>query len=165
MLASAARVGHDPNDILNHLRELILTQTYPNMAIALLSGGGIENFNTVPAAMVEMLAQSFQNKLIVFANWPNNTYAKFGDLMAYGNFLISSKIDNNIIQYLRVISKKGRDLTFINPWPDQILRIYRNGTDSGILAGNEITISTVHNEMIHMAPNGTIYNDILLQML
>jgi len=112
----------------------------------------------------EMLAQSFQNKIRLFSDWPANTYAKFGDLAAYGGFLVSSDIEKNAVQYVRIVSNKGRNCTFVNPWPGQTLRVYRNGIDSGTVSGGEITLVTAVNETIHVAPDGTSYNEILARM-
>lgn len=160
---AAARVGHDPNAILNNLRSWVTSHTYPNLHTH-AGGGGIENLNTVPAAICEMLMQSFQHKIRVFANWPSGVDAKFGDLRAYGAFLVSSEKKSNAVRYMRVISEKGRSFTFVNPWPGQTLRIYRNGSDAGTLSGSEITIPTSVNETIHIAPNGTSYSSILSMM-
>jgi alpha-L-fucosidase 2 len=160
---AAARVGYNPATILTQLNSWVSNNTYPNLHIH-TGGGGIENLNTVPATLCEMLVQSFQNKIRLFANWPQNTYAKFGDLAAYGGFLVSSDIENNIVQYMRVQSNAGRSLTFVNPWPGQTLRLYRNGNDSGTLTGSEITISTSLSETTHLAVNGTPLSVILARM-
>jgi hypothetical protein len=127
-------------------------------------GGGIENFNTVPSTICEMFIQSFQNKLRLFPDWPVSTYAKFGDLLTYGGFLVSSDMEKNAVQYVRIISTMGRSCTFVNPWTGQALRIYRNGIDSGTVTGSEITLATSVNETIHIAPDGTSYGEILARM-
>ncbi|HUI92213.1 MAG TPA: hypothetical protein VLX68_08200 [Chitinivibrionales bacterium] len=160
---AAARVGYDPATILTQLDSWIAGHTYPNLHIH-TGGGGLENFNTVPSTVCEMLAQSFQNKIRLFSDWPANTYAKFGDLAAYGGFLVSSDIEKNAVQYVRIVSNKGRNCTFVNPWPGQTLRVYRNGIDSGTVSGGEITLVTAVNETIHVAPDGTSYNEILARM-
>ncbi|MBM7566404.1 glycosyl hydrolase family 95 catalytic domain-containing protein [Paenibacillus sacheonensis] len=162
--ASAARAGYDPDEILNRLTELIRTRTYPNMTFAMLHGGGIENCNTVPAVLVEMLAQSFQNKLIVFANWPRQANAKFGDLMAYGHFLVSSRIAEGGIQYVRIRSMNGSVLTVMNPWEERTVRLYRDGNDAGMLTGKEFSLPTAVSEVIHMAPDGVSYDEIMERM-
>jgi hypothetical protein len=160
---AAARVGYDPNTILTQLSSWISNNAYPNMHIH-TGGGGVENFNTVPSTICEMLIQSFQNKIRLFADWPSGTYAKFGDLLTYGGFLVSSDIEKNVVQYVGIISTMGRSCTFVNPWTGQTLRIYRNGIDSGTVTGNEITLTTSVNETIHIAPNGTSYSEILARM-
>ena len=160
---AAVRVGYNPTTILTQLNTFVANNTYPNLHIH-TGGGGIENVTPVPITICEMFVQSFQNKLRLFDNWPANTYGKFGDLLAYGNFLISSDMESNGIQYMRVISNKGRPLSFYNPWPGQTLRIYRNGIDSGTVSGKLITINTSVNETIHLATNGTSYAAILDRM-
>lgn len=160
---AAARVGYDPNTILTRLDDWVAENTHPNMFIH-TGGGGVEGLNTVPATLSEMFVQSFMGKVRVFADWPANSDAKFGDLLAYGNFRVSSDIRGNVVQYVRFVSLGGRSLTFHNPWPGQTLALYRNGTASGTLTGTDITLSTSTSEVIHVAPNGTTYDAILSLM-
>jgi alpha-L-fucosidase 2 len=90
-------------------------QSYPNMAVHHF--GGVENLNVTTSGLDEMLLQSFQNDIKVFPDWPSDTNAKFGDLPAYGDHLVSSSIENNAVQYVRAISQVGGTLTLTNPWP------------------------------------------------
>jgi len=161
--AAAARVNYDPGTILSNMHNEATTQVYNNLAIH-HGGGGIENVNVVISGLNEMLLQSHQNDIHVFPSWPSNTDAKFGDLLAYGAFRISSLIVNNNVQYLVVVSQKGRDFTFTNPWQGQQLVIYRNGNGSGTLSGNKIKITTSPNESIAIAIVGTTYAQILDRM-
>jgi len=161
--AAAARVRYDPGTILSNMRTEATTQIYNNLAIH-HNGGGIENVNAVLSGLNEMLLQSFQNDVHVFACWPSNVNAKFGNLLAYGAFKISSLIESNNVQYLVVGSQKGRDFTFVNPWQGQQLVIYRNGQNAGTLSGNKITIKTAPNETISIATAGTTYAQILDRM-
>jgi len=161
--AAAARVGYDPGTVLSNMHNEATSQVYNNMAIH-HGGGGIENVNVVISGLDEMLLQSCQNDIHVFASWPSNTDAKFGDLLAYGSFLISSLKQQNNVQYLVVVSQKGRDFTFTNPWPGQQLVIYRNGKDDGTVSGAKITIKTSPNETISIATIGTTYAQILQRM-
>ncbi len=160
---AAARVGSEPTALLGHLQDWIQNNTYPNLHIH-TGGGGIENLNTVPSTVDEMLLQSFQGKLRLFSDWPTGVDARFGDLRAYGAFLISSDVRSNAVQYLRVVSEQGGPAVFINPWPGTTLRVYRNAVDSGTLSGAEITLPTAVNEVIHIAPDGTTYQAILDEM-
>jgi alpha-L-fucosidase 2 len=162
---AAAIVGHDPADILARLDDWIGTQTYPNLHIH-TGGGGIANLNTVPATIHEMLLQSFQGKVRVFANWPAGTDARFGDLRAFGAFLVSSHVRAGVVQYMRVVSERGLPLTLVNPWAaSTTLRLWRNGQDAGTLAGPELSIPTSPGEVLHIAPDGTSYESILGRML
>ncbi len=161
---SAARVGHDPDEILRQLSGLVREDTYPNMTLCAF-GGGIENLNTVPATLVEMFCQSYQGKLWVFPNWPAGMDARFGNLLAYGNFLVSSRYKDGTVQYIRMESRKGRPVQLVNPWPDRPVGIYRNGLLSETLTGAELSIATEKNEVLSIAPEGVSYQELLEKML
>ena len=152
--AAAARVGYSASTIMTNLHDEATNQSFNNMAVH-HSGGGIENINVVTSGLDEMLLQSVQNDVKVFADWPANTNAKFGDLLAYGDFLISSSLANNSVQYERVVSQKGGSYVFTNPWPGQSVEVYRNGTDTGTVSGTKITIATSAGDTLDLAPAGT----------
>ncbi|HEY0808308.1 MAG TPA: hypothetical protein VGD84_24790 [Pseudonocardiaceae bacterium] len=152
--AAAARVGFDPNQILANLQGEATNNSYNNLAVH-HNGGGVENVNVVTSGVNEMLLQSFQNDIKVFPDWPANTSGKFGDLLAYGDFLVSSSRAGNTVQYVRVISQKGGNVTFTNPWPGQNVEIFSNGSDHGSLSGARITFGTNTNDTIDLAPAGT----------
>ena len=139
--AAAARVGYNPSTIMSNLNDEATNQSYNNMAVH-HNGGGIENLNVTTSGLDEMLLQSFQNDVKVFAGLAANSNAKFGDLLAYGDFLISSSIQNNTVQYVQAVSQAGGNYVFTNPWPGQSMEYYDNGTDQGTLSGTEITLST-----------------------
>ncbi|ACU73889.1 hypothetical protein Caci_5029 [Catenulispora acidiphila DSM 44928] len=151
--AAAARVGYNPSTILSNLDSEAANNAYPNMAIH-HNGGGIENINVTTSGLDEMLLQSFQKDVKVFADWPANTNAKFGDLLAYGDFLISSSKSGNAVQYIRAVSQKGGSLTVTNPWSGSV-EVYRNGTDTGAVSGAKLTIATSAGDTIDLAPAGT----------
>jgi hypothetical protein len=162
---AAAIAGHDPSDLLAHLDDWIAGQTYPNLHIH-SSGAGIANLNTVPATVDEMLLQSFQGRVRVFANWPATTDARFGDLRAFGAFLVSSDFRAGVVQYIRIVSERGLPLALVNPWPSSTtLRIWRNGRDAGTLVGPELSIPTSPAEVLLVAPDGTSYESIASKML
>jgi hypothetical protein len=156
--AAAARVGYNPSTILTNLRDEATNQSYNNMAIH-HNGGGIENLNVTTSGLNEMLLQSFQNDIKVFPTWPANTNAKFGDLPAYGNFLISSSKASNAVQYLRAVSQSGGTFTFTNPWSGSV-QVYRNGTDTGTVSGSRISIATAAGDTLELAPAGTALSTI-----
>jgi len=160
---AAARVGFNPSTILSNMRNEATSQSYNNMHIH-HNGGGVENLNVTTSGLNEMLLQSFQNDIKVFANWPANTNAKFGDLLANGAFLVSSGISGNAVQYVRAVSQRGRNLTFTNPWPGQSLALYRNGNSAGTVSGSRITIMTSAGETLHLAPAGISFAEIQRRM-
>jgi alpha-L-fucosidase 2 len=160
---AAARVGYNPATILEQLQSWIQNNTYPNLHIH-TGGGGIENLNTVPSAIDEMLLQSFQGKLRVFADWPSGTDGRFGDLRAYGAFLVSSDVRGGVVQYVRVASEAGGSFTLVNPWPTGMLHAYRNGVDAGTLSGPEVSMPTSVGDVVLMAPDGTSYDAIVARL-
>jgi hypothetical protein len=160
---AAARVGYNPTTILSQLQSWIQNNTYPNLHIH-TGGGGIENLNTVPSAIDEMLLQSFQGKIRLFADWPMDTDARFGDLRAYGAFLVSSDLRGNVVQYVRVVSEAGGAFTLVNPWPTGTLHAYRNGMDAGTLTGAEVSLSTAVGDIVLMGPDGASYDSILAEL-
>jgi hypothetical protein len=160
---AAARVGYNPTTILDQLQSWIQNNTYPNLHIH-TGGGGIENLNTVPSAIDEMLLQSFQGKLRVFADWPNGTDGRFGDLRAYGAFLVSSDVRGGVVQYVRVASEAGGSFTLVNTWPTGMLHAYRNGADAGTLSGAEVSMPTSVGDVVLIAPDGTSYDTIVARL-
>ncbi|WP_370110528.1 hypothetical protein [Streptacidiphilus sp. MAP12-33] len=160
--AAAARVGYNPSTILSNLDNEATSQSYPNMAVH-HNGGGIENINVTTSGLDEMLLQSFQNDIKFFPDWPANTNAKFGDLLAYGNFEISSSLAGNTVQYARVVSQNGGNLTFTNPWSGNV-EVYRNGTDTGTVSGTKITIATSAGDTLDLAPAGTSLSTIQTEL-
>jgi hypothetical protein len=151
---AAARVGYSPSTILSNLTAEVNSQAEANLYVN-INGGGIENEALVPSTISQMMLQSFQGNIIVFPDWPSNTNAHFGDNLAYGNFLVSSAIDNNAVLYVRIISQAGQTASVKNPWPGQSAQFYRNGTNEGTLSGTTFSITTATNDVILLAPSGT----------
>jgi hypothetical protein len=161
--AAAARVGYDPAAILSNLHTEATGNTYNNLGIH-HGGGGIENINVTTSGLDEMLLQSFQHDVKVFADWPANSDAKFGDLLADGGFLVSSSIADNAVQYVRAVSQKGGNLTFTNPWPGSSVQVYRGGSSAGTVSGTKITLATSAGETVTLAPPGTSYATVQTQL-
>ncbi len=111
-----------------------------------------------------MLLQSFQGKLRVFANWPSDKDARFGDLRAYGAFLLSSDRRGGSVKYVRVVSEVGGQAVLVNPWPTGAVRLFKNGADAGTVNGAELSFDTAKGDVLHLAPDGTAYDAILKQM-
>jgi alpha-L-fucosidase 2 len=160
---AAARVGYDPAVILSQLDTWIEGNTYPNLHIH-ESGGGVENLSTVVTTTDEMLLQSFMGKLRVFADWPMGTDARFGDLRAYGAFLVSSDVRSNVVQYVRIVSEAGGSFQLVNPWGNQTLHAYRNGSDAGTLSGATVSMPTSVGDVVLIAPDGPSYESIVAKL-
>jgi hypothetical protein len=160
--AAAARVGYDPGTILANLRDEATNQSYANLAVH-HNGGGIENLDVTTSGLDEMLLQSFQHDIKVFPDWPANTSGKFGDLLATGDFLISSGRVANAVQYIRIVSQRGGNGTVTNPWPGSV-EVYRNGTDTGAVSGARITLATSAGDTLDLAPAGTPLSTIQAEL-
>ena len=160
---AAARVGHDPADILTHLAAWVAGHSYANLHIH-TGGGGIENFNTVPSTLAEMLLQSFQGKVRVFPDWPATSDARFGDLRACGAFLISSQLEGGAVKYVRIASERGGPLVLINPWPGKMLRLYRNGADAGTLGAPRSRSRPREARSCSVVTDGTPLSDVVSRL-
>jgi alpha-L-fucosidase 2 len=144
---AAVRVGHDPQDILTRLRKELNTSGLPNLWV-FGGGGGIENCCGVPATINEMLLQSHEGLLRLFPVWPGNQDARFENLRAYGAFLVSSSLKNGKVEYIRIISEKGRRCTIKNPWIDKHVHITRENGKKETVTGIKFTIKTEIGEKI-----------------
>jgi alpha-L-fucosidase 2 len=160
---AAAYIGYNPSTIMSNLHIEATDWSFNNMAIH-HNGGGLENLNQETEGVDAMLLQSYQRDIKVFPDWPAHTNAKFGDLRAWGNFLVSASKANNSVQYEQVFSGSGRRLTFTNPWPGQRVQYYANGTNKGTLSGTRITISTQARETIELARAGTSLSKIRAEL-
>lgn len=146
-----ARVGYDPEKLLAALRANCMKNGYPNGYIFFF-GGGVESASMVPATINEMMLQSFSGSLRLFPVWPSNHNASFGNLRAYGAFLVSSTFRNGHVKDLTIFSEKGRDCKLENPWRGRALLLFRNSEKAETLQGASITFKTAVNEAISIQP-------------
>jgi hypothetical protein len=113
--AAAARLGHDPAEILRRLNGEIRKHSYPNLYIY-YGGGGIECCSGVPVCVNEMLLQSHEGILRFFPVWERDKDAEFYNLRAYGAFLVSASLAGGRIGEISVYSEKGRRCAFQPPF-------------------------------------------------
>jgi hypothetical protein len=153
---AAADAGYDPDSILQHLNLLVTHIGYPNFAYK-FGAGGVENEATVPTTIAAMLVQSYQKNIHVFANWPANQDASFGDLLAVGDFLVSSSIAGGQIGEVRIVSQQGGECNLANPWgPDQAVKVQIAGAAGKVLRkvlhGPVLTLATRKGDRITFSP-------------
>ena len=149
---AAADVGYHPEVILRHLRLLVTHIGYPNFAFA-MPAGGIENEATVPTTIAAMLLQSYQRNIHVFADWPKMQDASFGDLLAVGDFRVSSRMTAGRVAYVRIVSGRGGACRLANPWGARravMLRIA--GERPVVLHGAVLTVSTHAGQRLTFTP-------------
>jgi hypothetical protein len=113
--AAAARLGHDPAEILERLNAEIRKHAYPNLYIY-FGGGGIECCSGVPVCINEMLLQSHEGILRFFPVWERDKDAEFYHLRAYGAFLVSASLKDGTIGEIAIYSEKGRQCVFQKPF-------------------------------------------------
>jgi alpha-L-fucosidase 2 len=144
----AVRVGYDPDDILKYLKARIAAQSLPNLWVT-QTGGGIETLAAVPLTINEMLMQSYEGVLRIFPNWNHAKDASFDKLRAYGAFVVSSSLKNGSVEYVNLLSEKGRNCTMENPWPGKKVQLTRNGQQAETLMGKTFVFNTKTNEKIN----------------
>ena len=148
---AAARVGYDPKIILSEMRKMIESMALPNGMIKGNSHGA-EHFSIVPNAVQEMLFQSYDGTLRFFPDWPMDQDARFSGLRARGAFLVASGLSNGRVQFIRLVSEKGRFCVIQNPWPASRVRITRSKDTNQILEGAVLNITTSPGEQIEIFP-------------
>jgi hypothetical protein len=143
-LPAAVRVGYNADTILAKLREYSL-HTYAN-GFQLDNPHGIENCSTVPNTINEMLCMSNQNVLRVFAVWPKERDAFFSNIRCEGAFLVSAKLKNRSVEYVKINSEKGRSCVLQNPWPGKTIRVKSNKKGAMKKSGDKIILATKAGE-------------------
>jgi alpha-L-fucosidase 2 len=143
----AVRVGYNPDDLLQQLKDRIALQSFPNGWIT-QGGGGIETLSAVPMTINEMLLQSYEGVIRIFPNWNHAKDASFSKLRAYGAFVISSSLQKGRIEFVNIQSEKGRTCVMENPWPGKTVQLIRNGKKAALLSGNRFSFPTKENEVI-----------------
>lgn len=121
---TAARVGYDPEIILEKLKSRIIKGTLPNLWVP-QAGGFTETLSGVPSCINEMLLQGYEGMIRVFPAWPG-TDAVFEKLRTHGAFVVSSQKKKGEVQYIKILSEKGRDCVVENPWPGKETSVTSN---------------------------------------
>ena len=124
---SAARLGYDPNVLLEKLKGQCLEQGFPNMW-TYHGGGGIEDLSAVPNTIQEMLLQSYEGIITIIPNWPAGKPASFAGWLADGAFEVDAAYDGSTVTSLSICSLKGRQLVLRNPWPGRQVLVSTNGS-------------------------------------
>lgn len=145
----AVRVGYNPDEILNYLKERIKAQSNTNLWIT-QDGGGIETLAAVPLTINEMLMQSYEGVIRIFPNWNKNKGASFDQLRAYGAFLVSSSLKNKNIEFVKLLSEKGRTCIIENPWFNKDVQLKRNGKLAEKLSGETFSFNTRPGELLEL---------------
>jgi len=145
---AAVGAGYDPQAILKHLHLLVTHIGYPSFAYD-MPAGGIENEATVPTTIAAMLLQSYQKDIHVFADWPSTEDASFGNLLAVGDFLVSSQLKGGHVAYVQISSQRGGLCSLANPWGAEAeVEMKIAGEKTQLLHGPVLDISTHAGEQL-----------------
>lgn len=87
----------------------------------------------------------------IFPVWPKNKNASFSTLRTNGAFLVSSELKDGEVSFVNITSEKGKTCNIKNPWPGRKIRVIRNGKESEVLVGDEISFETSVNETIKLS--------------
>ena len=148
---AAVLVGYDPEIILEKLRAMLANKGRVNGFIE-KNPHGIENCSIVPNTVNMMLCMSHGHVLRVFANWPREQDARFGNIRAWGAFLVSSELKGGKVQHVRIVSERGRECRIVNPWPGGRVAVLRGGRRAETVDGERITLKTAVGETLELRP-------------
>lgn len=148
---AAAAVRYPPQSLLKHLHILVARYMRPNFTLP-FGGGGVENFTDVPAGIDAMLLQSFQKQIHIFPDWPMDKNVQFGNLLACGDFLVSSQVKNGRVPYVQITSEEGLGLRLANPWQGQRVKYTTRPGNQATLAGDVLSLPTQPGEVITFRP-------------
>ena len=140
----AARLGINPVEILDNLREDRKEKERPNMLYD-CGAGGLEYCPIVATTLNEMALQSHQDVIRIFPCWDKSIDASYNNLRADGAFLVSSSIRNGVIGRTAIISEAGSKLRMINPY--EKCRVTRDGKTAEF-TGEIYETDTVQGETI-----------------
>ena len=112
-----------------------------------------------------MLLQSFQGKLRLVRGLAKTADARFGDLRAYGAFLVSSRLGAASCSTCASSAKAAAQSSSSTPGPAKMVRVYKNGQDAGAQSGAEITIPTAKGDVLNIATDGTSLADIMSRVV
>ena len=97
----------------------------------------------------EMLLQSHTGVIRVFpaipASWENVSFEK---LRAVGAFLVSSRLKDGRVEYVRILSEKGGTCMFHNPYGDVTVTLKRANGKTETISGKILTFTTAPGEEI-----------------
>ncbi|MHC4249522.1 MAG: glycosyl hydrolase family 95 catalytic domain-containing protein, partial [Planctomycetota bacterium] len=148
---AAVRVGYDAGAILAKLREMVRTLGAPN-GFHKRNPHGIENCSTVPNTINEMLCMGHKGVLRVFPVWPRDRDARFGNIRAWGAFLVSSELRDGRVRYVKIVSARGRECRMVNPWPGERVVVTRGDARADTVEGERFTLETTTGETLDLRP-------------
>jgi hypothetical protein len=78
----------------------------------------------------------------VFSAWPKEWDASY-TLLARGNFLVTSSMNNRKVEFIEITSQSGGECKVRNPWSEEIeVSIYKNGSQWKDISGSLLNFKT-----------------------
>ena len=102
------------------------------------SGGGAETFGNMEAVN-SMVLSSYDGTMRLFPDWPTSRNASFTNMLAVGDFKVSSSTSSGVVQRTTLTSQQGGTATIDNPWSAGSMVV----TD--ITGGGSTSVSTTTN--------------------
>jgi hypothetical protein len=87
-----------------------------------------------------------QTVIHVFPAWPEEWDATY-TLLARGNFLVTSSIQDGKVDFVEILSQSGGECRVRNPWGSQVaVTVYQNGRKLKDMEGSLLTFKTHKGE-------------------
>lgn len=90
----------------------------------------------------------------VFPAWPKEWDAEY-TLLARGAFLVTAAMRRGEIEFVEVKSQAGEKCRLANPWPSQVVTLYRSDKPGADASGPVLEFDTATGEVVVVAPKGT----------
>ena len=66
---------------------------------------------------------------------------------------MSSELRDGEVQYVRLLSERGRDCAMVNPWPEAEVLVQREGSGNETVVGERFTLRTSVGEKLMLTRN------------
>lgn len=101
-------------------------------------GGGAETFGGMETVN-SMLLSSYDGTIRLFPDWPSAQNASFTNMLANGNFTVSSSLSSGIVQNTTITSNLGGTASIGSPWTPGTMQV------KDITSGGSTTVTTTTN--------------------
>jgi len=163
IFTQAARVGWDAEDLFKRLKLRLFAEMRRNLTVYEW-GGGIETCGGTEA-IHSMLMQGHEDIIRLFPVWPRERDASFVRLRAKGAFLVSSRLEDGEVQYVRLQSERGGNCVMVNPWPGRSAMWHGTGESAGVVEGGRFALKTVAGETLLLGPEGIPADELRARVL
>lgn len=130
---------------------------------------GVQRLGRVADALHLALFQSAPEKpggnpvIRVFPAWPENWEASFS-LLGRGNFLITSSIKNNSVEFVEIKSLSGLPCEIMNPWNGKEVSLFVDGKENKTFSGPLLNFPTQKNGNYMLVKKGYAPNQFKIDI-